>query len=91
MPRRGWSAVPTPAGWFEVIRGLRPPSVQWPKGKGKGKLDDGANVKLLSGAGSGRPVGRWKRGGVCPSEFTEGSQFGSRSRCVGSRGFVGKD
>ena len=64
MPRRGWSAVPTPAGWFEVIRGPRPLSVQWPKGKGKGKLDNGANVNLQSGAGSGCPVGRWKRGGV---------------------------
>ena len=40
MPRRGWSAIATPSGWFEVIRGPRPPSVQWPlasKGQGKGK------------------------------------------------------
>ena len=42
MPRRGWSAIATPSGWYEVIRGPRPPSVQWPlasngKGKGKGK------------------------------------------------------
>ena len=40
MPRRGWSSVATPSGWYEVIRGPRPPSVQWPlaaKGKDKGK------------------------------------------------------
>ena len=40
MPRRGWSAIETPNGWFEVIRGPRPPSVKWPittKGQGKGK------------------------------------------------------
>ena len=37
MGRRGWSAVSTPAGWYEVIRAPRPPSVQWPKGQGKGK------------------------------------------------------
>ena len=39
MPRRGWSSIPTPSGWYEVIRGPRPPSVQWPhvsKGKGQG-------------------------------------------------------
>ena len=42
MPRRGWSSIATPSGWYEVIRGLRPPSVQWPhvskvKDQGKGK------------------------------------------------------
>ena len=29
MPRRGWRAVGAPAGWYEVIRGPRPPSVSW--------------------------------------------------------------
>ena len=39
MPRRGWSAIPTPSGWYEVIHRPRPPSVQphVSKGKGKGK------------------------------------------------------
>ena len=40
MPRRGWSAIATPSGWYEVIGGPRPPLVQCPlasKGKGKGK------------------------------------------------------
>ena len=30
MPRRGWSSIPTPSGWHEVIRGPRPYSAQWP-------------------------------------------------------------
>ena len=28
MPRKGWSSLPVPDGWFEVIPGPRPPSVQ---------------------------------------------------------------
>ena len=51
MPRTGWSSLPVPDGWFEVIRGPRPPSVQWPrqeKGKGKGA------------APSPAPRGRWR-------------------------------
>ena len=28
MVRRGWKAVETPSGWFDVIRGPRPPSHQ---------------------------------------------------------------
>ena len=32
MPRKGWSSLETPAGWYQVIRGLRPkaaPGQQW--------------------------------------------------------------
>ena len=31
MVRKGWSAFPTPSGWYNVVRGPRPPSVQWPR------------------------------------------------------------
>ena len=31
MPRRGWSASETPAGWYQVIRGPRPKSEEWPR------------------------------------------------------------
>ena len=51
MPCKGWSSLPVPDGWYEVIRGPRPPSVQWPhqqKGKGKGV------------APSAAPRGRWR-------------------------------
>ena len=40
MPRRGWSTLERPAGWLQVIRGPRPPAVQWPKasrGQGHGQ------------------------------------------------------
>ena len=31
MGRRGWQAIEVPQGWFNVIRGPRPPSVRWPQ------------------------------------------------------------
>ena len=31
MPRNGWSSVPVPDGWLQVIRGPRPKSEQWPQ------------------------------------------------------------
>ena len=31
MGRRGWSTMPVPEGWVQVIRGPRPKSVQWPR------------------------------------------------------------
>ena len=31
MPRRGWQAIEVPSGWYEVIRGPRPPSQKWPR------------------------------------------------------------
>ena len=31
MPRKGWTAVETPNGWFQLIRGPRPPSIRWEK------------------------------------------------------------
>ena len=31
MPRKGWSSLETPAGWYQVIRGPRPKAVQWPR------------------------------------------------------------
>ena len=65
MPRKGWSVMPTPAGWFEVIRGPRPPSVQWPPSKGKGKTEDPSAQAVARGRWQHgqTQVGRWKRGG----------------------------
>ena len=31
MPRRGWTSVPVPDGWLQVIRGPRPPAAKWTK------------------------------------------------------------
>ena len=55
MGRRGWSTVATPAGWYEIIRGPRPPSVQCPKGQGKGKIPEVPQVSVVRG-------GRWRQG-----------------------------
>ena len=52
MCRKGWNTVATSAGWFEVIRGPHPPSVQWPKANVK--LDK-SNLKPQS-----RVRGRWQ-------------------------------
>ena len=30
MPRKGWSHLDTPSGWYTVLRGPRPPSERWP-------------------------------------------------------------
>ena len=67
MVRRGWSAIPASSEWHEIIRGLRPPSVQWPKKeKGKGN-QHGVGVQHRAGAsilgpGARFPGGRWNRG-----------------------------
>ena len=71
MGRRGWSAVSTPAGWYEVIRGPRPPSVQWLKGqgKGKGKIPEVPQVPVVRG-------GRWLRASIRDGPFVA-----SRTKC----------
>ena len=30
MGRKGWTQIEVPSGWTQIIRGRRPPSVQWP-------------------------------------------------------------
>ena len=63
MPRKGWSAVPTPAGWFEVIRGLRPPG----KGKGQERRLVSFHVAVWQ-QGAQILLGRWKRGPIATSQ-----------------------
>ena len=81
MPRRGWSSIATPSGWYEVIRGPRPPSVQWPlaskgKGKGKGKqpspVEGGPSRSCIAGSGA-RAVNR--------EDSVRGSLQGGEGRC----------
>ena len=31
MPRKGWSAMETPAGWYQVLRDPRPKLEEWPQ------------------------------------------------------------
>ena len=47
--------------WCEVICGPRPPSVQWPKGKGQGKPDDTGGQRRTGASGSVFG-GRWNGG-----------------------------
>ena len=57
MPRRGWQAIEVPSGWYEVIRGPRPPSQKWPRAS---PHQSAQSRQPLSG--SGPPVrqgGRW--------------------------------
>ena len=73
MGRRGWASVAAPAGWYEVIRGPRPPTVSWssqPKGwgKGTGKVSE---VPQVSG-----PRGRWRQG--APQHVRQPETFRSR-------------
>ena len=63
MPRKGWSTLETPNGWFQVIRGPRPPSVRWPNAKSFCAWDEAevhsTKGQVASGATQGHP-----RGGV---------------------------
>ena len=59
MGRRKWASVAAPAGWYEVIRGPRPPTVSWssqPKGWRNG-TEKVPEVPQVSG-----PRGRWRQG-----------------------------
>ena len=50
MGRKGWSSLPVPNDWVQVIRGLRHPSEKWPMA---GRIPD---RKM-------QPRGRWRRDG----------------------------
>ena len=71
MPRRGLSAAVTPSGWYEMIRGPRPPSLKWPNSKGKGR--DAGVVPLKPQVGV---QGRWRQpaGRVTPEVSLEAAQ-----------------
>ena len=95
MGRKGWSSVATPAGWFEVIRGPRPPSVQWPKGNGK--FDDtGLKPEETSPwplAGCRTDWSLEERRSRCPTSrfsINEGPQFGTALAVLGPEESVAK-
>ncbi len=67
MVRRGWSAIPAPAGWYEIIRG--PTSVGAVAEEGEGKREPGRCGSSthrggagIPGPGARVPGGRWNRG-----------------------------
>ena len=57
MVRRGWRPVETPQGWFNVIRGPRPPSERWPMAQGNrqpSKVDQVGRGRWGQGGGTSR-------------------------------------
>ena len=54
MGRRGWSEMPIPDGWVQVIRGPRPKSEVWPRAK-----SGMPSQKYLHGGSNNQP-GRWR-------------------------------
>ena len=67
--RKGWSAVAAPDGWYEVIRGPRPPSAQWtfqpPQGPDKVIFQEGRRGRWRS------PSRRPAKARVSPDEGHE--------------------
>ena len=63
MVRRGWTHVEVPSGWVQVLRGPRPPSVQWPA-KGATNLkfqqERRSSAAPTGGKGSGKVAPRQK-------------------------------
>ena len=57
MPRRGWQTIEVPSGWYEVIRGPRPPSQKWPLAASRQPAQQSRQPQ--SGPASGRQGGRW--------------------------------
>ena len=61
MPRKGWTSFPTPSGWFEVIRGPRPKSEEWPRHQQWHSWSKGW-WPAVSEASKPRVQRRWQRG-----------------------------
>ena len=55
MGRRGWSAMPIPDGWVEVIRGPRPKAENWPRSKPNVVVQKGAQGRQLAKSFGMRP------------------------------------
>ena len=65
MGRRGWQAIEVPHGWFNVIRGPRPPSVRWPQAQSSHqpeKVVRSVPVAAPAKGGDRSNQGRWRQG-----------------------------
>ena len=58
MPRRGWQTIEVPSGWYEVIRGPRPPSQKWPIASSRQPAQFSRKPQIDSGPPV-RQGGRW--------------------------------
>ena len=68
MVRRGWTHVEVPSGWVRVLRGPRPPSVQWPQARSVSKVQQERRSSAVPpvGKGSGKGVPRQKERDSAP-------------------------
>ena len=62
MPRKGWSSLETPAGWYQVIRGPRPKAVQWPRRQWWSSSSWWQQCGQWPELQSQKPQRRWQRG-----------------------------
>ena len=94
MPHRGWTAMEVPSGWYEVIRGLRPPSVRWPQAHLQPPFGQQSARRGKVNFQEGRR-GRWRNPTRRPAEVSHAARAGSMCegeavaechRCVGREG-----
>ena len=78
MPRKGWTSFPTPHGWFEVIRGPRPKSEEWPRHQQWHSWSKGW-WPAVSEASKPRVQRRWQRG-TAPRASPDEVKAAARSR-----------
>ena len=78
MPRKGWTSFPTPSGWFEVIRGPRPKSEEWPRHQQWHSWSKGW-WPAVSEASKPRVQRRWQRSTV-PRASPDEVKAAARSR-----------
>ena len=65
MGCRGWQAMEVPQGWFNVIRGPRPPSVRWPQAQSSNQpvmVVRNVSTATHSTSGDRSVQGRWRQG-----------------------------
>ena len=77
MGRRGWSTMPIPEGWVQVIRGPRPKSEVWPRAK------SGMPSQKDPQGGSKQPARTVEE--FFPGRFEQGAQSRDCSEFVESR------
>ena len=78
MPRKGWTSFPTPHGFFEVIRGPRPKSEEWPRHQQWHSWSKGW-WPAVSEASKPRVQRRWQRG-TAPRASPDEVKAAARSR-----------
>ena len=74
MGRRGWSTIPVPEGWVQVVRGPRPKSVQWPRAPKHGKPQQQRQPRATQQC-------RWR---LAAPQWSSGTATGTKDRDPGA-------